>query len=85
MNPTEEFNFELDFQSTEGETESRIPSEMLSSLMRPEGPKVFCNVETRNRHGHIVSRCTMHRGHVAQDGSPNAHVDTHNGARWGVK
>lgn len=58
-------------------------AEMSLALDRPSQPKVFCKAKVRSeRTGYVVANCSMHRGHVGQDGQPNDHVDVHEAIRW---
>lgn len=61
-----------------------VPLDMSLALARPLEEKVMCKARTGPSKvtGYSMNECTMHLGHVDQDGNPNAHVDTHSGARW---
>lgn len=56
--------------------------ELSLALDHPQQPKTFCTAQRRNKWGHVTVSCSMHAGHVDQNGQPNAHVDTHTAARW---
>lgn len=60
-----------------------LRARLSGQLERPTEPKRFCKAQTRSmRTGFVVNTCTLHVGHVAQDGTPNAHVDHHTAAVW---